>query len=107
MGARVLAATEGGHEMADPSFEKAVLAALRQEAGAIGQLAANEQGFMMAYEAFRSADRDAFQAALERIKLLPQCDLVCEWIRVKECVFLCLRLCGPLKPADKPPDPHA
>jgi hypothetical protein len=92
--------------MADPSFEETVLADLRREADAVAKLAADEHAFNTAYEAFRSADRDAFRAALRRLKLLPFCDLICEWIRIKECVFRCLELCGPPKPAEKPPDPR-
>lgn len=92
--------------MADAALEKTVLADLQREAAAIGQLAANEDAFASAYKAFRAADRDGFQAALTRLKLLPLCDLVCEWIRIKECVFLCLELCGPPKPVDQPPDPR-
>src|SRR5262249_44500031 len=92
--------------MADQSFEFDVLRDLLDEAGAVGQLAADENAFLAAYKAFRAADRRGFQAVLEKLKLIPRCELVCEWIRSKECVFLCLELCGPPKPDLKPPDPH-
>jgi len=92
--------------MADQSFELDVLRDLLDEAGAVGQLAADEKSFLAAYQAFRAGNRQAFQASLERLKLLPRCELVCEWIRSKECVFLCLELCGPPSVDVKPPDPH-
>ncbi len=91
--------------MADQSFEFDVLADLLSEAATVGVLAGNEELFTKAYEAFRSQDRKTFQSILERLKLTPRCRLVCEWIRVKESVFLCLRLCGPPKADEKPPDP--
>jgi hypothetical protein len=92
--------------MADQSFEFDVLADLLDEAATIGVLAGDEKTFATAYEAFRSQDRKTFQSILERLKLTPRCRLVCEWIRVKESVFLCLKLCGPPKATDRPPDPR-
>lgn len=92
--------------MADQSFETDVYRDLLDEAGAVGQLAANEKLFLAAFAAFRAQNHEAFQAALAQAKLPERCRLVCEWIRIKECVFLCLELCGPPKPVDKPPDPR-
>lgn len=92
--------------MPDQSYELDVLRDLREEAGVVGELAGNEKSFLAAYDAFRSADRKAFQAVLDQLKLVPRCRLVCEWIRSKECVFLCLELCGPPKPIDQPPNPR-
>jgi hypothetical protein len=60
---------------------------------------------LAAYQAFRAGNREAFQADLQHLGLLPRCHLVCEWIRSKECVFLCIDLCG-MPPADAAkPDP--
>ena len=87
--------------MADQSFELDVLRDLLEEAGTTGQLAKNEKAFLTAYEAFRSEDRRAFGAVLNRLRPVPLCRLVCEWIRIKECVFLCFELCGP--PSAEPP----
>jgi len=94
--------------MADQGFELDVFRDLLEEAGTIGRLAGAPKSFTTAYEAFRSEDRKAFQAVLARLKLAPWCRLVCEWIRIKECVFRCLFLCGP-PPAKAPakPDPRA
>jgi hypothetical protein len=87
--------------MADQGFELDVLRDLLEEAGTIGRLAKNEKAFLAAYEAFRSEDRRAFEAVLKRLRPVPLCRLVCEWIRIKECVFLCFELCGP--PPAQPP----
>ncbi len=92
--------------MADQSFEFDVLADLLDEAATVGVLAGDEKTFAAAYESFRRHDRKTFQSILERLKLTPRCRLVCEWIRVKESVFLCLKLCGPPKATDRPPDPR-
>jgi hypothetical protein len=72
---------------------------LRQEltgaAAAIGALARDEDTFRAAVDAFRAADRDSFQRLLAELKIADRCGLVCEWIRSKECVLLCLELAGP------------
>src|SRR5713101_3783717 len=88
--------------MADKSFELDVWRDLMEEAGVIGQLAKDEKTFTVAYEAFRSGDTKEFHDVLERLGLIPRCNLICEWIRIKECVFLCLELCGPPMPLEKP-----
>jgi hypothetical protein len=92
--------------MADQDVELDALRDLLQESAAIGELAKTEKPFVTAYEAFRSEDQKAFQAVLKRRRLLPLCRLVCEWIRLKECIFLCLDLCGPPTPDTKQPDPR-
>lgn len=88
--------------MAGRDFELDVVGDLQKQAAAIGQLARSEKSFLTAFEAFRSGDRKAFQAVLKRQRLLGHCRLVCEWFRVKECLFLCLHLCGPPKPIRQP-----
>jgi len=92
--------------MADQSFELDVFRDLLEEAGVVGQLAKGEKSFVAAYEAFRAEDRKAFQAVLKRLKLVPHCHLVCEWIRIKECLLLCFELCGLPKPVERPPNPR-
>src|ERR1022692_2516814 len=91
--------------MKDQNLELNVLHDLAEEASVIGLLAKDEKAFTAAYEAFRSGDPKAFHAVLERLQLIPRCHLVCEWIRIKECIFLCLELCGPPKLIEKP-DPR-
>ena len=88
--------------MADQSLELDVFRDLLEEAGVVGQLAKDEKAFTAAYEAFRAGNSQQFHAILERLGLLPRCWLVCEWFRSKECIFLCLELCGPPKLTDKP-----
>lgn len=91
--------------MADQSFERDVLKALGEEGGAVGALAGDEQAFRAAYEAFRKIDAAGFQDALDRVGIRERCFEICEWVRSKECVFLCLALAGPPKPVDQP-DPR-
>ncbi len=91
--------------MADQNEEIEVLRDLLEEADVAGQLGKDEKSFAAAYEAFRSGDAKAFQAVLARLGLGPRCRVVCEWIRTKECVFVCLELCGLPKPVPKP-DPR-
>jgi len=93
--------------MPDQSFELDVLRDLLEEAGVVGKLAKTEKSFITAFEAFRSEDRKAFQAVLKRLQLIPYCRLVCEWIRIKWCVLLCLELAGPPEPLERTPDPRA
>jgi hypothetical protein len=85
--------------MADAGFERDVVRDLLDEAAGIGPLVKTEKSFANAYEAFESEDRKAFQAILKRLRL--DCHLVCRWIRLKECFFLCHHLCGP--PPQRPP----
>lgn len=92
--------------MADQSFELDVFRDLTEEANVVGQLSKDQRSFAAAYAAFRSGDPKAFQAVLGQLGLGPQCRLVCEWIRSKECFFLCFELCGPPKPDQQPPNPR-
>jgi len=91
--------------MADQAFELDVLRDLLEEGAVVGSLAKNEKLFLAAYQAFRAGNREAFDAELQRLGLLGRCRLVCEWIRSKECVFLCLELCAPPPAEAKQPDP--
>ena len=88
--------------MPDRSLELDVFRDLMEEAGTIGQLAKDKEAFTAAYEAFRAGDSEKFHAILERLRLRPYCRLICEWFRSKECIFLCLELCGPPKVIEKP-----
>jgi hypothetical protein len=90
------------HHMTDQNLELEVLRDLTEDADLIGQLTKDEKAFTTAYEAFRAGDAKKFHAVLEKLQLAARCGLVCRWIRIKECIFLCLELCGPPKPIDKP-----
>ena len=71
-------------------------------AAAMAELSRTEDEFRAAFDAFRAADRDSFRRLLDRHKLVERCRLVCEWIRSKECVLVCLELAGP--PTEQIPD---
>jgi hypothetical protein len=92
--------------VADQAFELDALHDLLEEGMAVAQLAKDEKQFLGVYQAFRAGNRQAFEEELRRLGLLGRCRLVCEWIRSKECVFLCLELCGPPPAEAKPPDPR-
>lgn len=92
--------------MASQEFDYDAFRDLLEGVGVIGRLAKDEKAFREAYEAFRSGKAKEFQAILKRLGLFPRCRVVCEWIRIKECIFLCLELCGPPKPYKEVPNPR-
>jgi hypothetical protein len=74
-----------------------------QRAGeAIGAFAADEDSFRALYDAFRAWDTDSFQRLLRERNIIERCQLVCQWVRSKECVLLCLELAGPPPEGDLP-----
>jgi hypothetical protein len=75
--------------------EHELLSEARQAAEAIGRLSENEESFRAAVDAFRAVDSESWQLLLERHELFPFCRPICHWISSKECVLLCLELCGP------------
>ncbi len=75
--------------------QQAYLADVRAAAEAIGQLAKQEPVFAAAVDALRAQDAESYQDILARLKLPQECGIVCDWICAKECVILCLELCGP------------
>lgn len=67
-----------------------------QHAGeAIASFADDEDRFRALFDAFRAWDADSFQRLLRESNFLERCELVCEWVRSKECVLICLELAGP------------
>lgn len=60
----------------------------------LGQIP-DEDSFRGIFDAFRAGDRDSYQRLLGEFKISDRCELVCGWIRSKECVLLCFELCGP------------
>jgi hypothetical protein len=73
------------------------LTELRETAQAVGKLAENAEAFASVVDAFRAEDADRFQAGLAAVGIDRWCPLVCRWLCNKHCVFLCVRLCGPLE----------
>ena len=72
-----------------------VVSRLASQSDAMGRLAQNGGGFAAVVAAFESKDADAFRWVLDRLEMLPYCELICEWVRIKLCVLRCLELCGP------------
>lgn len=75
------------------SYEDAV-SRLASQSGAVGHLAQDSGAFAAVVAAFESKDPDAFRWVLERVEMLPYCELICEWVRVKLGVLRCIELCG-------------
>jgi hypothetical protein len=71
---------------------------LAAQADAIGKLAQDTGAFAATVAAFQSNDPDALSWVLQRLELLPECELICEWIRVKLCGLRCVEVCGPPDP---------
>jgi hypothetical protein len=92
--------------MANQKSNYDALRDLLEGASVIGQLAKDAKGFREAFEDFRSGEAKEFQAVLKRLGLVHRCGLVCEWIRIKECIFLCFELCGLPKPGEHAPSPR-
>jgi len=92
--------------MVDALSELELLHEIQTESDAIGRLLSAKGGFEAAFKAFREADSKSFRSVLDRAALLIRCHYVCRWIRIKECVFLCLDLAGPPTHFERPPDPR-
>lgn len=92
--------------MANQPFDFDTLSDFVERANAVGYLARDEKAFYAAFDAIRDGDAKEVQAILQRVGLFPSCELICEWVRVKDCGFLCLELCGPPKPINQAPNPR-
>lgn len=79
-----------------PRSEANRLSELRESGEAVGKLAEDAARFQQVVEAFRAEDVDAFHKALVDAGVDDQCHLICRWLCSKHCVFICLRLCGPI-----------
>jgi len=75
--------------------EQQFLDDVKKAAEAVGRLAKAEPVFASAVDALRAQDAESYRDILERLKLPQRCRLVCDWICSKECVLICLELCGP------------
>jgi hypothetical protein len=84
------------------SYDDAVTR-LASQSDAIGRLAQDSGGFSAVVAAFESKDPNAFRWVLERLEMLPYCELICEWIRIKLCVLRCVEVCGPPREDDPVP----
>ena len=86
------------------TLQQGSVSRLAAEADAVGRLAQDEGAFAAAVAAFESEDPDAFRWVLQRVELLPQCELICDWIQVKLCGLRCFELCGPPVPSVAVPE---
>jgi hypothetical protein len=65
------------------TLQQNAVSQLAAQAEAVGGLAQDTGAFAAAVAAFESNDPDAFGWVLQRLEMVPQCELVCEWLRVK------------------------
>src|SRR5579864_3021466 len=80
--------------MGDPAERQDVITSLSKGGNAAGLLAKDDTVFRAAVDAFRAADGESFQRLLANLKIV-DCELVCFWLRSKECVLECIEICGP------------
>jgi hypothetical protein len=93
--------------MADESAERQLLDEVLEGAEAMAGLAADDEVFRAAVDAFRALDGESMHALLERHGLVDRCEVICHWLRCKETILLCLELAGPPPAAEEePPDPR-
>jgi hypothetical protein len=71
-----------------------IVGRLAAQSDTLGRLAKDEGAFASVFAAFDSRDPAAFRWVLERQDLLPHCEVICEWVRVKLGVLRCAELCG-------------
>ncbi|HEY1368262.1 MAG TPA: hypothetical protein VGF23_14155 [Gaiellaceae bacterium] len=90
--------------MADPSADRELLNEVLEGSQAMAALAADDEVFRAAVDAFRAQDGESMTRLLERHKLAERCEVVCHWLRSKEAVLLCLELAGPPPLEQEPPD---
>ncbi len=75
--------------------DRDLLDELTQATQALGKLASDRGIFQEALDSWRKGDQATFQGILDRLGLLPQCRIVCDWICSKDTVLRCFELCGP------------
>lgn len=84
--------------MSSVSLLEGSVSGLAAQAEAVGMLAQDSGAFAAVMAAFESRDPEAFRWILGRLEMLPRCELICEWIRVKLCGLRCIEVCGPPNP---------
>jgi hypothetical protein len=90
--------------MADLPLNRVLLSEVQEGAEAMALLAENEETFRAAVDAFRARDGESMRMLLARHGLGERCEIVCHWLRSKECVLLCMELSGPPPLEVEPPD---
>src|SRR5215472_17955108 len=94
----------GRHAMASATPLDDSVSELAMQSDAIGRLAQDGGAFAAAVAAFESRDPAALRWVLQRLELLPQCELICEWIQIKLCALRCFEVCGPPREGVSLPD---
>src|SRR5271154_334634 len=79
------------------ALQKTAVSQLAAQSEAVGRLAQDSGAFAAVIAAFESQDPDAFRWVLQRLDLLPKCELICEWVLIKLGVLRCIRVCGPVR----------
>jgi len=87
-----------------PVDEHGLLSELRQGAEGIARLSENEETFRALVDAFRAQDGESMTRLLAHHDLAERCEVICRWLRSKECILLCLELAGPPRLEEEPPD---
>jgi hypothetical protein len=90
--------------MSNLSLSYNAVSRLASQSDAVGRLAQDSGGFAAVVAAFESKDGNAFRWVLERLEMLPYCELICEWVRIKLCVLRCVEICSPLREKAEVPD---
>ncbi len=62
---------------------------------AIAPFTDDRESFTALFDSFRAGDGESFRRLLSARNVLEHCEEVCQWIRSKDCVLLCLELAGP------------
>jgi len=89
--------------MSNSSLNDQAVSRLASQSDAVGRLAQDSGGFAAVVAAFESKDANAFRWVLERLEMLPYCELICEWVRIKFGVLRCIEVCGlPREKAELP-----
>jgi hypothetical protein len=90
--------------MSDEPADRELLNEVLEGARDLGRLAEDEEAFRAVVDAFRAEDGESMNRLLEHHKLAGRCEIVCHWLRSKECVLLCLELAGPPPAEQEEPD---
>ncbi|HTS36476.1 MAG TPA: hypothetical protein VMH04_12430 [Candidatus Solibacter sp.] len=88
--------------MSNASITSNAVSQLVSQSDAVGRLAQDNGGFAAAVAALESRDASAFRWVLERVEMLPYCESICEWIRIKLCTLRCAEICRPTEVAEIP-----
>jgi hypothetical protein len=80
------------------------LSELRETAEAAAALAAEPEAFKEAAAAYLAEDAGRFEAALERVRLVERCHLICRFFCWKHCVGVCKLFCPEPGPAPDAPE---